>query len=396
MADLSIDGTSTNINARNMRVGVFTSTLLGYWFMQEDDSTWGYKKTTDGGANWGPQVTIDGALNPIAQCIDVWHDQWTPGDSGTLIHTCTFDTTDHKVYYQALNTSGDSLGTKRTVFTGVSAVSGRGVFASIAKSRSGYLYAAFDIDAGAEKGLYRSTDGGVNWSLLDANFVEATIDQCLLFPASNTGDDNDIWALYHDASTNELTLKMWDSSAGSASESAMIMSLAENTTDATGQYGFSGSVRHSDGHLIVAGVSQRDAAASDHMVFDINGTGSITQLTNITTDIDDHYYPAVFIDQLTDHIYIAYNGKRDGSETLGGISSHIYYTKSTDGGATWSAGDTAYSEDSIMTPTQVWAPLMGPRFYVGWRLSTALAGGYTNSIAFGSAGSARPTVFVCT
>jgi hypothetical protein len=393
MADVSIDGTSTNVNARNMRSVVLTSTSVGYWFAMEAAGNFGYFKTTDGGATWGAHVAIE-AIGAVA--ADVWFDQWTPGDSGTKIHTCWLDWTNNSIVYRSLDTASDTLGTAATVFSGVSWASGRGIFASIAKSRSGYLYAAFDIDAGAEKGLYRSTNGGVNWSLLSATFVEATIDQCLLFPASNTGDDNDIWALYHDASTNELTLKMWDSSAGSAVESAVIMSLTENTSDATGQYGFSGSIRHSDGHLIVAGVSERDTATADHLVFDIAGTGSIAALTAITTDIDDHYYPAVFIDQLTDGIYVAYNGKRDGSETLGGISSHIYYTKSTDGGATWSSGDTAYSEDAVETPVQVWAPLMGPRFYVGWRRNTVLAGGYTNSIAFGAApATSRPVVFVC-
>jgi hypothetical protein len=392
MANVWIDILANNVNARSMRVAAFKTSSIGYWFLTNADGTFGYTKTTDGGQVWAdPGVQIE-AVNAAA--TDAWYDKWTPGDSGTKVHTWWIDGANHTVKYRSLDTASDTLGTAATVFSGVSFASGRGVFVSGAKSRSGYLYAAFDIDAGAEKGLYRSTDNGANWSLLDAAFVEATIDQCLLFPASGTGDDNDIWAVYHDASTNELTLKMWDSSAGSATESAVIQSLAENTTDATGQYGFSASVRHSDGHLIIAGVSQRDAAASDHMVFDVGGTGSITTLTNITTDIDDHYYPAVFIDQDTDDIYIAYNGKTDGSETLGSVPGTIaYYAKSTDGGANWTLDQLA-SEGGTSLRSQIWAPLMGPRFYVGWRQVDQLGGNYVTSIAFGAApATARPQIF---
>jgi len=394
MADISIDASIGNMTGHGMRSVVFTSASVGYWFYFDGDGTFGYSKTTDGGASWGAQVEIDADTTGLA--YDVWFDQWTPGDSGTLIHLVWFDSTADDVYWRSLDTATDTLGTRRVVFAGGSALNGRGNFASVAKSRSGYLYCAFDIDAGAEKGLYRSTDSGTTWGVLgDGTFVEASLDKCMLYPASNTGDNNDIWAVYQDASADELTLKMWDSSAAGAVESAVIMPQVEDTVNLQGE-GFSASVRHSDGHLIVAGVSERDTATADHRVFDINGTGSITELTAITTDIDDHYYPAVFIDQDTDFIFVAYNGKRDGSEGLSSASK-VYYTKSENDGTTWSAGDTAYMEDAAAVVFQVWAPLMGPRFYAGWRISTTLLGGFTNSLTdFGGAASARPVVFVCT
>jgi hypothetical protein len=143
-------------------------------------------------------------------------------------------------------------------------------------------------------------------------------------------------------------------------------------------------VRQSDGHLIVAAVSERDLSTSDHRVFDINGTGSITELTAITTDIDDHYYPAVFIDQITNDIFVAFNGLRTGGETLG-TSSKVYYTTSSDDGTTWSAGSTAYMEGAAALVVQVWAPLMGPRFYVGWRVGSTIVGNKVNSVTFSGA-----------
>src|SRR6185436_12670532 len=112
---------------------------------------------------------------------------------------------------------------------------GRGAFVSGTKTRSGYLYCAYDIDAGAERGLHRSTDSGTTWSAnLATTFVEATLDQCKLFPASNTGDNNDCWAIYYDASATAITLKMWDSSAAAQVESSTIQaSHTDGVTDLT-------------------------------------------------------------------------------------------------------------------------------------------------------------------
>lgn len=276
------------------------------------------------------------------------------------------------------------------VFNGATAVAGRGVFVSGAKMLDGKLYCAYDIDAGAEKGFHRSTDAGVTWSAsLSATFVEATVDQCMLFPAANTGDAADCLAIYHDASTDQLTMKMWDSSAAAALESAFTLGdvVVENTSDGIGQYLFSGTIRHSDGHLLVSLLSERDVTGFSHQFYDCNRTNTAFEATLKTSVVasgdaaDDHYYPSVFIDQGTDDIYVAYTGKRDGSETLG-TSAKVYYTKSTDGGATWSAGDTAYMEGAAAAVLQTWAPLMGPRFGVSWRTGTTLNFNKVNSLTF--------------
>jgi hypothetical protein len=134
--------------------------------------------------------------------------------------------------------------------------------------------------------------------------------------------------------------------------------MVENVTDGTGQRGFSGSVRHSDGHLIVVSCSERDTATADMQAWDVSAVNSgsltgITAKTDITTNIDDNYYPSVCIDQDTDNIYVAYNGKRDGSETLG-TTTKVYYTKSTDGGATWTAAYGLWRAAGVVV--QVWAP----------------------------------------
>jgi hypothetical protein len=383
MADVSIDASVVTNTAHGMRSVVFTTALIGYWFYFDGDGWFKYSKTTDGGATWGAAVPITAVATMTA--FDVWYDGWTPGDSGTKISTAYFDVTGDTIRCNQLDTNGDTLGGGTTVFTGASAVSGRGSFCSITKTRSGYLYVAFDIDAGAEHGLVRSTNNNTSWSSnLAATFVESTIDQCLLFPATGTGDDNDCWAIYQDASVDALTMKMWDSSAAAEVESSTIQTMVENTTDLVGQMGFSGSIRHSDGAIIIVSCSEYDTATADMQVWTVTGVTAasqtgITHNTDITTNIDDNYYPAVFIDQNTDHIYVAYQGKRDGSEVLG-TATKTYYTKSTDGGTTWSSGDTAYQEGATTANLQTWAPLSGNRFYVGWRVGTTLVGNKVNSV----------------
>lgn len=391
MADVSIDSTIGTSTARIMRSVAFLpdNDQIGYWFYIDSTNDFSYRKSTDGGATWGAPVVIQSGTHLAG---DIWPDWWTPGDSGRLIHFCWFGTVTDDVNYQSLDTTTDTLGTARVVFNGATAVAGRGVFASLTKTRSGILYCAYDIDAGAEKGFHRSTDGGTTWSAnLATTFVEATIDQCLLFPASGTGDDDDCFALYQDASVNALTLKTWDSSAGAQTESATIATQGESTTDLTGQYGFAGAVRHSDGHILAAVRTAGLGAAGAFEFYDIASTSSWTKKTNLASGIDDNWYPQVFIDQTTDEIYVAYNGKRDGTEAIG-ASSSVWYSHSSDGGATWDA-EHAYMEGAAGNVVQTWAPLSGSRFYVGWRVGSTLIGNAVNSLSFsggGGGGSFQP------
>lgn len=376
MADVTIDGTISTSTSRGLRSLVFTDANNGYQFYIDGDSDFKYSKTTDGGATWGAAVSV-GSGTVLA--FDVWYDQWTPGDSGTLIHLAWFGTTLDDVLYRSLDVSDDSLSASAVVIqAGATAAGAVGAHCSITKSRGGNLYVTWMLDAGVEFGLKKSTDGGANWSAGLTGFNEANGDWTMLFPG-NAADANDIWGLFLDVSANALTLKVYDDSANSISESATIATVVENTSDLTAQYPFSGSIRHSDGHLIASVVTERDTATADHRVFDINGAGSITELTPIFSDLDDMYYPSVFIDQNTEDIYVAYNGA--GVETLG-TATHTRYAKSVDGGANWTFHN--YSEGSASAKLQVWAPLMGPRFYMSWRVGTQLHGNAVNSVTFSS------------
>ncbi|OGG38050.1 hypothetical protein A2116_00520 [Candidatus Jorgensenbacteria bacterium GWA1_49_17] len=381
-ADVTIDtGDTTPIAGHNApRALVWASSTTGYFFYIDSDNDFKYAKTIDGGQNWSAAVAeIDTDTTITALAFDVWYDKWTPGDNGTLIHIWWSQVDLDDIFYRALDTSDDSLGTMRTVFAHTAAASNRANFVSGTKSRGGNLYAVGTIDAATVCEFGRSTDGGTTWDVTRASPQEVCGDQGFLFPA-NLADSNDIWMLYDDISTDLLTLKTNDDSANSWSESATIVASVENTTLGTGEYPFSGSIRHSDGHLIAATHSAFDLSTTDFQIWDITNESTITQKTAITTDKDDNYYSSVFIDQNTDDIYIAYSGTRDGLQTLG-TTVGIYYTKSTDGGTNWTAGDTAYSAGTG-NYRQNWAGMMGNRFGVVWRndATEALLFNYDNSV----------------
>jgi hypothetical protein len=361
MADVTVDAAAHANTLRGMRSLVFTHPDTGYFFFIDGDVDLKYTKTTNGGLTWGVPVAVSAADDIVA--FDVWYDQWTPDIMSRDIHIWYFGiTATDDASYKRLNTVNDTLSGLVTVNAETSAVAGRGIFISGARMRGGNLYCAYDIDAGAELYLARSTDNGATWSAR-TDVVEATLDQAWCYPG-NEADPNDAWFVYYDASATAITLKVHDDSANTNTESATIQTQTAGVTDLTGQYPNAGAIRHSDGHLILASWSLRDNASGVFNVYDINGTGSVTTLTSLAASIDDCYYPSVFIDQRTDDIYIAYVGLTTGAETLD-TTAGVYYAVSKDRGATWTQ-DIAYSA-TASDWRGCWTPLSGPRFLAIWQ-----------------------------
>lgn len=337
MADVTVNASVvTAPQLKATRSQVFTTASIGYQFFvngANDDLV--YQKTTDGGATWGAAVTVrTGSVNGF----DIWFDKWTPGDSGTVIHTWYCDNVARDLFYRSLDTSSDTLGSAITVLNGT--VAGEELVSG-AKARDGNLVVVYNLD-GSTSGAFDSPDG-VTWTAI-ASPHEGVADYFMLFPG-NAADTRDMWLAFWDRSANEISLKTYDDSADSWSEDSIASSMTATTHSSTGA-GWSGSIRHADNHLILVAASGRDTAGpvDDLKVWDINGGASITGLTNVITDKDDWYNPTIFIDQNNGDFYVGYNGKSDGSETLG-TTTFIYYKKSTDDGSTWGS-ETAYSEGS--------------------------------------------------
>ena len=194
MADLTVEAAMLAGTSRGMRSVVFVNRDIGYVFGINGDSDLDYMKTTDGGLTWGVATNI---FTGTIFAFDVWYDQWTPGDTGRIIHLWFISLDTDDVFYQAFNTATDVLGSQIVIFAGATLSGFRGTFCSGAKMRGGNLLMCFNGDAFAETATYKSINNGATWSVL-TNVIEADNDQCKIFPA-NVADPNDGWLLYQDA-----------------------------------------------------------------------------------------------------------------------------------------------------------------------------------------------------
>ncbi len=181
MAEVVVEAAMLNAQARGMRALVFVNQNIGYMFGINGDSDLDYMKTTNGGLTWGAAVDV---FTGTVEAFDVWYDQWTPGDTGRSIHIFFIEGgTNDNVMYGRLNTVDDTQLTEVIAVDTTTTVAGRGQFISGTKARGGNLFLCYDIDAGAEHGLYRSVDNGATWAIR-TDPVGATLDQAMLFPGN--------------------------------------------------------------------------------------------------------------------------------------------------------------------------------------------------------------------
>jgi len=317
-----------------LRGGVYwTSSTVGYAIYINAYQDLKYNKTADGGATWGGAVNIK---TGTIQSYDSWADWQTAGDAGTKIHIAYVDSGSGDVRYIYLDTSDDSAGGDDQI----EACQGSGTmyasplrlytYVSITKARGGNLAVAFRYrdSLGAYFYEFYTSPDATTWTSKTSPW-EASLDYILLFPG-NEIDNQDIWATFWDMNTDEISLKTYDDSGNSWSEQSISLNMYEDI-----YIQMDGQVRMSDGHLIFAAWSRFDNAASDLMVWDINGAGSITAKTNVITDTAEYFLVSVFVNQVNDDIYITYVG---GTAAESQVAT--FYQKSTNGGANWD-GQTA-------------------------------------------------------
>ena len=336
--DVSFSGSLSSYNFTGARA--VESGANRYLFFIDGNDDIVYRKSTNRGKTWGAAVVIHASTY---EWISVWFDQWTPGDSGTIVHIWGITASVDDVNYLSLDISSDTIGNTGTpivVFNGVSVLGGGNGGISGAKSKGGNLLVVFDIDGGTEVGTYRSTDAGATWGVrADANEAAST-DYYLLFPG-NEADTQDMWLVFWDRSASAISLKTYDDSADSWAETSVATSMtAVLTTTVNAQ--FSGTMRASDSHLLLAAWSARDSATGDLLTWDINGAGSITAKGNIHTDTDD-CHGIVLTLNAAEAVFAAYIGKGDGSQT---VSTAVTVNRkgSSDGMANWSAEQAVFDD----------------------------------------------------
>lgn len=284
-----------------------------YFFVDEDDDDPKYTKSADGGATWATAVTM-GIFTVSAGLGGIWYDRWTPGDtSGTKIYIAHWDKlSGNDLFYQSLNTSGDSLGTNKFIAELTTAS------ARITKAVGGNLY-IWTPDT-----FVRSTDGGANWG--GRTQPPAIAGGAFLFPAQWRDDDADI-AMIAANSSFILNLYEYDDSANTWSTTAIYTPTGGATSD------LAVTLRQSDGHLIMVHKDEITQWTDiDLRTFDI--AASITEKTKVALDVQSGFNPTIMVAD-NDDILFAYS--------VGATRQTGEYRTSTDGGTTWS-GATTFTE----------------------------------------------------
>ncbi len=337
-ADTVVDSSVfTNYNQKvNPRSLVWTDNNVGYILFIDNAGNFHYRKTTDGGANWDTEVSIrEGSIQKIA----VWYDKWTSGDTGDVIHVAFIDADDDDITYNSFSISDDTLDGEITVFSGTSAASPVSDWSdagiSIVKSRGGNIYVGGWIDLDGENGFWRATDSpATSFSArVDTGFIEGNAVDRIMFLAGSEADSDDIWSIYQDVSADIITLKVYDNSGNSWSESSTIDSISENAVI----FGFDSMDRHSDGHAILVLWNALQSNDGDLAVHDITDINTFSQKTNVVTNSNTFGFSGLLINQQNDDLYVAY--------TTGVTTAAITYQLSQDGGDNWD-GQTAMSETS--------------------------------------------------
>lgn len=319
---------------RLLRAGpVWTSGTTGYvFYLDTVNGVLKYSKSTDSGATWGTGVTVSSGGNGTAYHADIWYDQWTPGDSGSKIHIVWIrvDGTDDFAY-RSLDTSSDTLSTETLLLTDVDSTGQTGWntgICSITKARGGNLLAATSQSGSGGQYVYRSTDGGANWTTRNTGLHEGAADYYLLLPAG-TSDNQDCAAIFWDVSANAISVKMYDDSANTWTETAIV-----SATESTTYIQMSAAIRHSDNHAILAAWNAVDAVTADLLCYDLTldsiASPTVTAKTEIITNSSERVQAAVQINQNNDDIYVAYLAGGTFTATV-----HAVYKVSTNGGTSW-------------------------------------------------------------
>lgn len=302
-----------------------------------------YRKFSSG--SWGSAVNINGTRTNRGMTL--WHDKWTKGISTNKMLLLQVDINVDDGLFDAVDLDDDTLHGLTVMLAGSTAATSQSQDShqqSIVRAVSGLIYAYIDIDGGTEKAFAVSGDDGDTWTAkTTTGLFETTTDRFLLMPGNET-DEDDIYALYYDESAGEFTIKTFDATAGTWSESSAVLS-GLGTTIGAQEFPFDAVQRHSDGHIIVVLVTDADMAGSDTKIVDITNGTTFSTKTDVMTNVAKTFQPRIFINQQNDDLYVAYLGSDADDETLFTVVG-VYFKKSTDDAATWST-ETAMSANSV-------------------------------------------------
>ncbi len=299
----------------------------------DDGNDISFSKTIDGGINWVKTQIQAGTTEHIT----AWFDQETHKDSGDLVHVGWIDNVDDEAKYVTVNISDGSLGTIRIVDSTITSAVTSGNRIALTKTFGGNLLLAFSTQTEIES--YRSVDLGVNWvSRADPFETTTEEDWLLLYPANTHSISNDSAGIFWDRSANEISIKMYNDSANTWTET----SISGSMSDDINTINMDGSIRHSDRHLLFTAHSIAATFSDDLRTWDLTidsiASPTVTAKTDIYTDQDESAQVGIVINQQNNDVYISYL-KGGNWQSLVDVVFH----KSTNGMTSWGS-EQAYSE----------------------------------------------------
>lgn len=317
------------------------STTTGVIIYHDAGDDANYCRTTNSGASWSCGSVEDATGEQFA----AFYDKVVPGDTGNLVHVMINDSSGgggDDLHYNTIEVSSGTVGTTTNITTGASLTGGSTDNRNcIGKSVSGHIYAAYQSSSGAgTSAAWYSDDGGSSWNSIASPFDDDSAnDWCIIMPAETT-DDDDVAVIFHDVSASELSIKMYDFTADTWTETSISTGI---TADATYKH-YDATVRHSDGAILVAAHNAADTAGDDVQSWEIQpdsiASPTVTAKTNVVTNVSEAGFVGMLIDQNTDDVYVAItNG------TSFRVTTDVHYFKSTDDMGTWGS-ETTYSEDA--------------------------------------------------
>lgn len=339
-AQVTIDANPTTTGTVHTQLGsalVFVDDQVGYKFFRNSTGVCGYRKTTNGGTSWNAFVTTDNQTDCIG--ISVWYDQWTPGDSGTNIHIATIDTSDDDVFYNRLNTSGDTLLLTTATSTQIGAAT---TFAagtnepSITKATNGTLYVVADDGNGTVLRRCSTTcNVGTNWSAVGTAPQGNADSFSLLMPLSSGNV-----MLINRSTTNVLRYSTWNGTTWSSFLTIDGAAVQNTTYDV----GFAATVDTDTNDIYLAYVADNNNfVTADHDIRSAYFDGSTwTAKGDAFTNVASRGLLQVAIsrNQNNGAIYIAYSAR----STIGTAATAQVFSKvSTDGMSTWGSEQGPFS-----------------------------------------------------
>jgi len=304
---------------------VETPTGVIYLFYINSSTDPVYIKSIDGGFTWGAETTLK---NITCTQLSIWYDRWS-GINSDIIHVAYTDSGSDDIYYRNVDAANsDSLGTEYVILDGSSTANGGAL--SICRMRGGNLICIGCIDAGTEVFSRKSTDVGINWSNISAGYEE-NADQCIVMPGWGA-DNQDAMMFYYDRSAQEVSVKYYDDSGDSWSETSLATTIVIPDHSSTSFGHISCTVDNTNSQNLLVFWTAVDTGNADLRCFKVTQSAQ-TEVTNVVLNsVDDQGFCSISI--FGSDWYVYYGGISDGTEAyLTQIG--LYYKISNDNGVTW-------------------------------------------------------------